>query len=281
MSIEKIVELLPQRVASAISEYSEDIICEIRMRAGRMLTITTPISNILTSVRCTKEELNETVERLCGGSLHSYSETIKNGFIPLPDGFRAGVCGRYYSGSVRDISSICIRIPRNVKGVGLSLCRRLISSGGGMLIYSPPGEGKTTLLRDMAVTLSSPPYLRRVAVIDTRGEIYREDFFTSSIAEIYGGYPKAYGIELATRTMSPQFIICDELGGDEAKSIKEAQNCGVPLVATAHASSLKGLLSRPAFKEIHALGIFSLYVGIKRMGAGYSFEIDEGEIKND
>ena len=281
MSIEKITALLPQRVAEAINEYSEDIICEIRLRVGRMLTITTPSSNVLTSVRCTKEEIFETVEKLCGGSLHSYSDTIKNGYIPLPDGYRAGVCGRYSGGSVRDISSICIRIPRNVKGVGLSLCRRLISSGGGMLIYSPPGEGKTTLLRDISATLSSPPYLRRVAVIDTRGEIYREDFFSSSIAEIYQGYPKAYGIELATRTMSPQFIVCDELGGDEAQSIKEAQNCGVPLIATAHASSLQGLMCRPAFKEIAALGFFSLYVGIRRMGTGYSFEINEGNTLND
>lgn len=97
-----------------------------------------------------------------------------------------------------------------------------------MLIYSPPGEGKTTLLRDIASLLSSPPYLRRVAVIDSRAELFREDSFSASIADIYTGYPKAYGIELATRTMSPQFIVCDELGTEEAKSVMEDQNCGVP-----------------------------------------------------
>ncbi len=279
MPIESILALLPQRVAEAISEYREDVICEIRIRAERPITITTPSANIPTSVVCTRTEMTDIVGRMCGGSLHAYSDTIKNGYIPLPEGCRAGVCGTFSGGMVRDITSLCIRIPRNVRGVGLSLCRRLISSGGrGMLIYSPPGEGKTTLLRDVAATLSSPPYLRRVALIDSRGELFREDSFSVSIADIYTGYPKAYGIELATRTMSPQFIVCDELGAEEAKSVIEAQNCGVPLIASAHASTLDGLMRRPAFRELDSAGVFGLYVGIKRMGAGFSFDITSHEI---
>ncbi len=279
MPIDSILALLPTRATEALSEYREDIICEIRIRADRPLTVTTPSANILTSVVCTRTEISDIVGKMCGGSLHAYSDTIKNGYIPLPEGCRAGVCGTFSGGAVRDITSLCIRIPRNVRGIGASLCRRLISSGGrGMLIYSPPGEGKTTLLRDIASLLSSPPYLRRVAVIDSRAELFREDSFSASIADIYTGYPKAYGIELATRTMSPQFIVCDELGTEEAKSVMEAQNCGVPLVASAHSSSLEGLMRRPAFRELDVAGVFGLYVGIKRMGSGFSFDITSREI---
>ncbi len=277
MISEKILGFLPERVKNTVLTYNSDIICEIRLRAGRNAVITTPSANIPTDVTVTEEELSEAVSRICGGSLHSYEETIKNGYLPLPEGGRAGVCGTFSGGTVRDITSVCIRIPRNIKGAGRSLCRRLITEGkgGGMLIYSPPGEGKTTLLRDIAVTLSSPPYLRRVAVIDSREEIYRKDSFALSSADIYLGYPKAYGIELATRTMSPQYIVCDELGHDEAFQILKYQSRGIPLICTAHSDSLEGLLSRSCFSSLHKEGIFSFYVGIKRMGVGYSFEITD------
>ncbi len=278
MSLAMILSCLPRRAAEAVAGYREEVICEIRLRAGRPLTVTTPSANILTPVVCTAKELEEVVDRLCGGSLHAYGETIRCGYIPLPDGGRAGVCGRLSGGGVREITSVCLRIPRTVKGVGLSLCRRLLACRGqGMLLYAPPGEGKTTLLRDMAVTLSSPPYLRRVSVIDSRGELYREDAFAGSTAEIYLGYPKGEGIEMATRTMSPQFILCDELGAEEANSVMEAQSCGVPLIASAHASSLAGLLQRPAFARLHEAGIFRLYVGLERMGQGFRFDITERE----
>lgn len=77
--------------------------------------------------------------------------------------------------------------------------------------------------------------------------------------------------------MSPQYIICDELGAEEAESVLAAQNCGVPLIATAHASSLEGLMKREAFVELHRAGVFGTYVGIRRMGAGYGFDITEGQ----
>ncbi len=274
-------EVLPKRAADRISEYNEDIICEVRLRLGRPMTVTTPSANIITDIICTAEELSKTVNMLCGGSLHAYGDTIKNGYIPLNGGGRAGVCGTFSGGMVRDITSVCIRVPRSVKGVGRSLCKRLISENRGMLIYSPPGEGKTTLLRDIAVALSSPPYTRRVSVIDSRGEIYREDSFKGSSADIYIGYPKAYGIELATRTMSPQFIICDELGREEAEAVLSAYSSGVPLIASAHSDSLEALLRRPVFSEFDRNCIFGCYVGIKRMGAGFSFYISEGGNKND
>ncbi len=274
MSIETVYNYLPDRLVEEIMKYKAEVICEIRLYADRNAMLTTAVSNVPLKTVCSKHELAEIIDRMCGGSFHAYGETIKNGYIPLEKGCRVGVCGRYSENGIRDIGSLCIRIPRNIKGTGLSLCKKLLSSsGGGMLIFSPPGEGKTTLLRDMASTLSSLPYNKRVSVIDSRGEIYRDDAFAKSAADIYIGYPKAYGIELATRTMSPQYIICDELGAEEAKSVIEAQNCGVPLIASAHALTLEGLLRRKAMKELDSARVFEFYVGIRRMGNGFSFEI--------
>lgn len=237
--------------------------------------MTTSAANIALGAVCSAREIAATVERMCGGSLHAYENTIRNGYIPLSDGCRVGICGTFAGAGISDITSLCIRLPRDAKGTGLSLCRRIVQSDGGMLIYSPPGEGKTTLLRDIAASLSSPPYLKRIAIIDSRMEIFREEAFSRSLADIYSGYPKAVGIELATRTMSPQYIICDELGADEAESVLSAQNCGVPLIATAHASSLDGLMKRASFVKLDRAGVFDTYVGIRRMGAGYGFDITD------
>ena len=101
---------------------------------------------------------------------------------------------------------------------------------------------------------------------------------TGFIADIYNSYPKNVGIELAVRTMSPQYVVCDELGADEAASVLSTQSFGVPLIASAHAPSLDALLSRKVFRELDGSGIFSTYVGIAREGHGFSFDISERKI---
>ncbi len=94
-------------------------------------------------------------------------------------------------------------------------------------------------------------------MIDTRGELYREDMFRDTIADIFTGYPKAAGIEIATRTMSPQYLICDEIGArEEARAIIEALHSGVPLLATAHAESFDELKKRPHIKMLLDTGVF-------------------------
>ncbi len=273
---EEIISCLPRRIAEQFMKYDLSNLCEIRLVSDRPITLTIGEKSMLFGNIITQSELNETVSLLCRGSLHSYEKTISEGYIPLANGCRAGVCGKYSNGGISEINSVSIRIPRSVYGIGESLCKRLIANGGGMLIYSPPGVGKTTLLRDIARTLSSPPYLMRVSVIDSRCELYRPDAFKHSIADMFFSYPKGIGIELAVRTMSPQYIVCDELGASEAESVLSTQSFGVPLIASAHAPSLDGLLKRKVFRLLHESGIFSTYVGITREGRGFSFNISEG-----
>ena len=144
----------------------------------------------------------------------------------------------------------------------------------GVLIYSPPGVGKTTLLRSLAVMLSSGKEARRVSVIDTRGELAYSLSAPTLCVDLLSGYPKHVGLLLASRTLGPEVMICDEIGSRaEAEAICEAHNCGVPLIATAHASSVRELLGRAGMGLLHRAGTFGAYVGIKRSGK-FSFVYD-------
>ncbi|MBQ8254954.1 MAG: AAA family ATPase [Clostridia bacterium] len=275
---DEILSCLPKRSSEQLLKYDLSSINEIRLAVDRPVTLTVGEKSVLLGDTVSLSEMTSSVSSFCRGSLHSFEKTMAEGYIPLNNGCRAGVCGKYSEGSITEITSVVIRIPRSIYGVGDSLCKRLLMNDGGMLLYSPPGVGKTTLLRDIASTLSSPPYLRRVSVIDSRNEIYRPDAFRRSIADIYNSYPKSFGIELAVRTMSPQYVVCDELGADEAASILSTQSFGVPLIASAHAPSLDALLKRKVFKQLDESGVFSTYVGITREGRGFSFDISERKI---
>lgn len=272
---QEIIECLPKRVSELLLKYDVSSVNEIRLAVNRPITLTVGEKSLLLGDTVSAEEMTSTVASFCRGSLHSFEKTMAEGYIPLGNGCRVGVCGKFSEGSIIEVTSLCIRIPRSIYGIGDGLCKRLILNHGGMLLYSPPGVGKTTLLRDIASTLSSPPYLKRVAIIDSRNEIFRPDAFRQSIADVYNSYPKSVGIELAVRTMSPQYVVCDELGSNEADSVLATQSFGVPLIASAHAPSLDALLARKVFRELDESGIFSTYVGICREGRGFSFDISE------
>ena len=256
---------------------------EIRLRADRYATLTVGGANIATHVLLSSEELGALLVRLCGGSLYAYSDTIREGYMILPDGIRVGISGRAVCEEARvigisEIDSLCIRLPHRHRAVGGTVCnllRHMAAEGRGprgVLIYAPPGVGKTTLLRGVAATMASPPNPWRTVVIDTRGELGFDTEGDTLCMDVLRGYPRARGVEIATRTLSAQLMICAEIGDvEEAMALISCHHGGVPLVASAHAGTVDELLRRTGIRLLHESRLFGAYVGISRRAGGGDF----------
>lgn len=281
---ESAISYLPHHLREAVRRSAglyKGAISEIRLRAGSPLAITSGDRNLLTGIRCTKNDIDYTVRALCGNSLYSHSETLKEGYICADGGIRAGVCGRAVTDggrivAVTDISAISIRIPRRVEGASDDICRLIMREGfRGMIIYSPPGVGKTTALREIAARMGARPYSLRIAVIDTRFEIcppLSGDLTVDSLS----GYPRAKGMETALRTLSPQLIICDEIGSrEDGEAIRESVGAGVPFIVSAHGSSLSEIQKKPNLRELFQMEAFSHAVGLSRSGDGFCLAVTE------
>ncbi len=275
-----VVKLLPEVLQQELGKRRErGAVEEIRLRRDRCVCLTTSEGTVCLQTVLDGQAMDQLVHTLCDGSLYAHRDTIAAGYISLPDGVRVGICGRaaVENGQilgVYDIAALNIRIPGRFRRVGAPVCQMLRRMQGlcGVLIYAPPGEGKTTLLRGVAAEMAGGEMPWRVAVIDTRGELSFSLEDSRLSIDLLTGYPRETGIEIATRTMNAQLIVCDEIGsGKEAESILAAQNCGVPFVASAHADSLQGLLRRSGIRLLHQAHVFGAYVGIHRKVGGGDF----------
>ena len=252
---------------------------EVRILLGKPLQIVTregtqyiteqgKISDNLTSQPyiVTKADIEESFRAICGYSVHTHQNEICNGYITLKGGHRAGLCGTAVTDgkrilTLKDISSINLRIAKQLKGVADSILSSwILNDKRSLIIAGPPCSGKTTLLRDVARKLSNDG--KRVSVVDERGELCavfqgnaQNDL--GNCCDVLNGYPKAVGIMMAMRVMSPDVIVCDEIGGyEEAQEIQSGLNSGVRFILSAHCNDPESLLKRPQIKALLDSGEF-------------------------
>ena len=285
-SEEYALSCLPQRLSAQVRKtaalYAGQI-SEIRLRTSCPVYLTSGEKNVACGVVCTPDEMYETVRTLCGNSLYCHSETIKEGYICTSGGIRAGVCGRAVTENgkvtaVTDIASVVMRIPHRFPGLSDELCKLIMREGfHGMLLFSGPGTGKTTTLREICARLAGAPYYRRIAVIDTRFEICGALADGLTLDALYG-YPRSSGMEAAIRCLSPQLIVCDEIGNEaDAEAVLQSMGAGVPTVVSAHADSIDELRMKPYMRALLENRAFNYTVGIKRRGSEVEYDVFETE----
>ena len=292
--IEELLRYFTESVVREIRRLERSLLCtehieEIRLRRDKHVFLTVGGGGVKRNVSLpylvSEKELCDIFNRMCDGSLYAYSESIIRGYISLPCGVRVGVCGHASVDSGRiigvyDISGLNVRIPRIDIRVDESLLKRVVSHakrGLGTLIFSPPAQGKTTCLRSIAYELSSRE-LMRTSVIDTREELSLMPDNKRLTLDVFSGYPKAEGIRMATLFMNPEVVICDEIGSEEeALAIADAQNCGVPLIATTHGADLSSLLRRGGIMALHRARVFGSYVRIWIRNGGFEYTAYEWE----
>lgn len=213
-----------------------------------------------------REDITEIFLRLCGYSVYSHTDEIRNGFVSADRALRIGIGGTAVLDkgeikTVRDVTSLCVRIPREKPGCSDELKRAGINLGGGVLLAGAPSSGKTTLLRDLARYIGTAGH--RAVVLDERFELLADGFDLGACTDVLQGYPKREGFSHAIRCLSPEYILCDELGENDLEALKAASFAGVSLIASVHAGSAHELKHRPICREILESGVFQTVVLLK------------------
>lgn len=221
--------------------------------------------------RASRADMEAVLQRLCDYSVYARQHEIADGYVTLRGGHRAGICGTAVCANgtvtnVRSLSSIHIRVARERRGCASNVLQAVKKARGGVLLCGEPCSGKTTVLRDLARQLSLGG--QSVSLIDERGELAAcvagDPQNDVGLCDVFDGYPKAAAIIQAVRSMAPQVILCDEIGGDaDAEAVAQCQNSGVRVIATAHAGSMEELRRREPLKKILSAGAFTTFVFLK------------------
>jgi stage III sporulation protein AA len=286
MALKEVLRYIPQRFRNSLCKLPHENIQELRLRINKpfgvvvlgkeryLTNVGTLTEDYNEGVFCTKQDILQSFDSVCNHSVHSYARELSQGYITIEGGNRVGLCGTYvYKGNeihtVKEVSSLNFRLANQVLGCAEPLYHLAdFSTPKGLLIIGKPLSAKTTTLRDLCRLLGNR---YKVSLVDERSEIAsvyngipQNDVGLK--VDVFNDYPKSIAINSAVRTMSPDVIICDEIGtSEDFKAVISGGVCGVKFICTAHAESIQQVMKLETFRELFNTHAFD-YVAL--LGTG-------------
>ena len=286
--------VLPQNIRSAaclLDAERQGRAEEFRLRVGQSLRVVIDGREVpLNGPEITGADLRFVLGQASQYSAHMVQQQLSAGYLTVKGGHRIGLCGeavikdcKVYT--IHSISSMSIRIARQIEGVGAPVIPQITDEDGSMLdtlILSPPGGGKTTLLRDIVRRISGgigvPP--QRVGLADERRELSamwegRPQLDVGERTDIMVDCPKGAAAQILVRGMNPQVLAMDEITAEEdLNALFWATGCGVRLLATAHGENLLSLRRRPLYRELVDLKLFQRVVILRQHDGKRRFRVE-------
>ena len=297
MLIFNLLTYFPEEISKTIEEYFKTdkeeknrTIEEIRLRADKPLILKFNKTEAVLNIDISQEMILKTLQKVCDNSIYSFQNQIKEGFVTIKGGHRIGITGNCVIeddkvSNINYISSLNFRIAKEIKGSSNKLLKYVLDLENNnifnTLIVSPPGVGKTTVLRDLIRKISTGIEKVNfkginVGVVDERGEI----------AAMYKGIPqndigirtdvldnvsKSIGMRMLIRSMAPKVLSADEIGSnDDIEPINYAICSGIKGIFTAHGSNLEEISINPTLKKLLSVHIFEriIFLSDKKQKAG-------------
>ncbi|TKD70070.1 stage III sporulation protein AA [Pseudalkalibacillus hwajinpoensis] len=287
--MEEVLRLLPEGVKRIIQNFSQndkESMEEIRIRINRPLEIMMtgkPVFPLLNGSEyyVSKDDAAQMLNKLSQYSLYALEEELKKGFVTIQGGHRVGLAGKVITTNghvkaIRDIASFNVRIARQKLGIATPLVSYLYAGGWmNTIILGPPQSGKTTMLRDLTRIMGEGDEMRRIqsskiGIVDERSEIAGcvkgiPQHRLGHRVDVLDSCPKAEGMMMMIRSMSPDIIVVDEIGRrEDSEAIIEAINAGIQLVVTIHGHVMEDLYRRPSIQELIRSGVFERIVELSR-----------------
>lgn len=258
----ELLEILPLRLRSEVNRLGQLHMEELRLRINSPPELIVHGKSLHITGKILPEDLSFVINTASKYSPWNAS-TIAQGYITAHGGHRIGICGDGVCKNgvlegIRSPTSLCIRVARDFPGIADKVDIPLES----LLILGAPGWGKTTLLRDIARKISQKA---QITVLDERKELFPDGLVRGSSMDVMQGCPKVTGVETVLRTMGPAWIAVDEITAEQdTLALLNAANCGVHLLASAHASSIEDFKKRPIYQPLIEHGVFETVLVLRK-----------------